>query len=916
MDGRGGRGDGGHGLFRRLLRVALRAYPRGQRERDGEEVEAAAVQALARRRREGRVGAVVLAGRMLWDVTTSGITERFRGREKRGGGMMWSDGWLDLKLAVRTLARSPGFALSAVMVLTLGIGANVVVFSAVRSTLLAPPPYPEPDRLVFLEITESVTDRPGPPRAFPWSYPKFQVLQGQASLPVEDAAAYAVRPLTLTGAGDAVRLDAEVVTPGYFSILGVTPVVGRAFTEEDNAPESTPVAVLGHGLWTDNFGSDRSVVGRDVTLNGRAVRVVGVAPPGFDGLSGSGRLWVTVAGGATLISPVLIRGAQAHWLNVVARMQATTDVATVATRMADVGQRVEEEYPTSDPTVVRGGSATSLVEARVNPEARTALLVLAAASLLLLLVACANLAGLLVARAHSRSRDSAVRSALGAGRWRVARSHVLEALVLSAAGCAVALLAADAGLGALGSLWPDRFADAGWNVGAAGVDALGVDPASVGFAVVVALLTTLLMGAIPAVVASRSAPASGLRSRSHGRRPGLFGDVRSLLVVGEIAVALTLVVGAGLLLRSLAELGRVDRGFEAESLVTFDYDIPRGSGWSEDPASFHEELLRRLDSDPTVASAALTCVPPLAGHCWIGGVREAGDRSYPEGSRPSIGIHPVSDGFFETLGVPVVMGRSFTGEDQADSRPVVVLSEAAVRELFPDDPDPLGRTVSVTMSLTPEEGPSAEVVGVVEDILFDRPANGIMPELFVSHRQEDGTGTVVARPRGEPEAVVARARTILAELDPNVPLYRVRTLDQLETDAAGDTRVLGMLLTGFALLALILACTGVWAIVSFTVSRRTREIGVRVALGADRSSVIRSVQRRAVAAGVVGVVLGGALAYGLSGLLSSVVYGVGTADPVAFAAAAATLMTVSLVASWLPARRATRVDPMEALRAE
>lgn len=831
--------------------------------------------------------------------------------------MMWSDGWMDLKVAARSLWKAPGFAVAAVVVLALGIGANTVVFSAVRSTLLTPPPYPQPDELVLLELTDSSTTRAGPPRGFPWSYPKFLVLEDEASMPVESVAAFAVRSVTLTGSGDAQRLNAELVTPGYFEILGATPAAGRAFAADDNTMESAPVTILGHGLWMDRFGGDRSVVGRDVILNGRPVTVVGVAPEDFDGLSGSARLWLTVADGATLTAPFLFRGAQAHWLRVVARAAPGAELDEIDARMGEVGRRAEATHPGTDPTVVRGGKAISLTEATVNPQAETALLVLAAASLLLLLVACTNLAGLLVARAHARSRDAAVRSALGAGRWRVARTYLLEALVLSTVGSLAALLVADGGLGILGALWPDRFADGSWNVRAGAIDGLGIDGLTVAFTAGAAVLATMLMGLIPAIVAAGARPATGLHeTRSTGRRPGFLGDVRSLLVAGEMAMALVLVVGAGLLLRSLSELSDVERGFTAESLVTFDYALPRESAWADDPAAFHEELLRRLDAEPSVGSAALACVAPLSGHCMITEVRQAGDRAFSEGSRPQVGTNFVSDGFFRTLGAEIVQGRGFTSEDRAGTRPVVVLSEAAVRELFPDDPSPIGRRVAAGISLTPEEGAGAEVVGVVEDILFDRPANGVMPELFVSYRQQEGGSTVVVRPRGTPGDVVARARAILAELDPDVPLYGLRTLDELEAAAAGDTRILGNLLTGFALLALLLACTGVWAIVSFSVSRRTREIGVRVALGADSGDVVRSVQKQGMVASVVGLVAGAGLAYWLSSLLGSVLYGVESADPLTFLGAALLLTGVSLVASWLPARRATRVDPMVALRAE
>lgn len=905
------------GAFVRLVRMALLAYPSERRHRDGAEIEAAAREAFHDRRRR-QPEALVFAVRVLGDLLWMGLRERARQRREEGDGtMMWSDGWMDLRLAARTLARAPGFTASAIFMLALGIGANTAVFSALRATLLAPPPYPQHERLVFLDLTDSSTLRPGPPRAFPFSYPKFEMLETMGTVPVEAAAAFAVRSLTLTGSGDASYVATEFVTPEYFGVIGVEPTRGRDFIEDDNAVESPLVTILGHGLWTDRYGGDPDVVGRDVILNGRPVTVVGVAPEGFDGLSGKARLWLPVSDGAALTAPFLVRGAYAHWLRVIARMDPGMDLSGLQVRMAEAGRAIDAAYPGSDPTVVRGGSAQTLDEEMVNPQAETALWVLAAASVLLLFVACANLAGLLVARVHARSRDGAVRSALGAGRWRVARGHLLEALLLAGAGCLAALFVADMGLSALGALWPDRFVDGSWNVRAPRIDGAGIDVSTVAFAAFASLVTALFVGLLPALTATGREPATRLGTRSDRVGERSFAKVRSTLVVGEIAMALMLVVGAGLLLRSITELSRVDRGFEAESLLTFDFSIPRESQWGQNPASFRQQLLERLQAEPGVESAALACVPPLAGHCSITGVRAAGDRVWPEGSRPPIGVNPVSDGFFETLGTPVLQGRTFTSADQADSQPVVVLSEAAVRELFPDDPSPIGRTISALIGLTPEDGPRAEVIGVVGDILFDRPANGVMPELFVSHRQEEeGESTVLVRARGEPLSVVPRARAVMADLDPDVPLFGVRTLDDLEATAAGDTRVLGMLLTGFAILALLLACTGVWAIVSFAVTRRTREIGVRVALGADSGAVVRAIQRRCLLASLVGVLVGAALAAALSRLLASVLFGVGTADPLTFVLAGILLVGVSALASWVPARRATRVDPMVALRAE
>ena len=626
-------------------------------------------------------------------------------------------------------------------------------------------------------------------------------------------------------------------------------------------------------------------------------------------------MWLPVHTGAALTAPFLVRGAQAHWMRAVGRLKPDATVAALDERMRAVGRAVEEAWPGSDPTSVAGASATGMVEARINDQARRSLLVLAAAAALLLLVACANLAALLAARASDRTREAAVRVALGAGRWRVARGFLAEALVLSVLGGAAAVGVAAYGVRALDALWPDRFLDASWNVRAASVSGVGVDVSVLLFAAGVAVLVGLLFGAAPALSMSHADPGRELKGGSippRGRRGG--PGLRDVLVTAEIALALVLLVGAGLLVRSLERLQDVDRGFEPGELVSFSYAVPRTSPLVEQEAELAEEYLTRLAALPGVESAAIGCVPPLAGHCMITGVSRAGGQTWEEGSRPSIGVHYVSDGWFRTLGIPVEQGRTFTSEDQKGSRPVVVLSEAAAKRLFPDG-DVLGSPVAMGTGLT-SDGVTAEVIGVVGDVLYDRPEKGIMPEAYISHRQESGVGTVMLRTRGEPLAVIPGARAALAEIAPDVPVFDIRTLDDLEADVSADTQVLSLLLSAFAGLALLLACTGVWAAVAFSVARRTRELGLRVALGAEPGAVVGLVVRRGVRLAVAGLVVGGVGAWAASRLLTSVLFGIAPTDPVAFASAGGMLLAVAVVAAWLPARRATRVDPSEALRAE
>jgi predicted permease len=589
--------------------------------------------------------------------------------------------------------------------------------------------------------------------------------------------------------------------------------------------------------------------------------------------------------------------------------------------MAAIGEGAEAAFPDGDPTVVRSGGARSLEEARTNPQARRSLLVLAVAAVLLLLVACTNLAGLFLARAGGRSRETAVRIALGASRWRVARGVLAESFLLAAAGGALALLVARAGVDLLAAAWPERFLYGGWNLRFADPATIELDRGALAFAAGLALLTGLASGLVPALAAARRDPGRDLRQGAAGalgspvrggrRRFGLRGG----LVAAEVAVTLVLVVGAGLLFRSLAELQAVDRGIEAEGLLVFEYSLPRTSRWAEDPVAFHQEYLERLRALPGVASASLGCAAPLGGHCMITLVREAGGTLYPEGSRPEIGVDFVDPAYFETLGVPLLGGRGFGPQDRPGSPPVVVLNETAARRLFPGG-EALGRRIAMGVGLTPEGSEGAEVVGIVGDVLYDTPEKGVMAEAYLSVHQEEGGSTVFLRAEGEPLALLAPARAILSQLDPDVPLSGARTLGDLEARATADTRVLGGLLAVFAGLALLLAATGVWAVVAHTVAGRTRELGLRMALGAVPGSVVALVVRQGVGPAVSGVALGAALAWAGGRALQGLLFEVSPTDPATIAGAALFLLAVAAVAAWLPGRRASRIDPMAALRAE
>ncbi|MEQ9569495.1 MAG: ABC transporter permease, partial [Longimicrobiales bacterium] len=480
---------------------------------------------------------------------------------------------------------------------------------------------------------------------------------------------------------------------------------------------------------------DDDLVGRDVTLEGRPVTVVGILPEGFAGLSSRGRFWVTPHAAAQLIRPFMVTAAQAHWLQGVGRLQPTARLEALNDAMAAVGRAAEAVAPSDDPNTVRSGAARSLMDVRVGERARRSLVVLVLASGLLLLVACANLGGLLLARSAARRRESAVRAALGAGRWRVARGHLVVSLVLALLGGAASIGVAWAASSWLTRAWPTRSLSDAWNVDVAGLGSAVPGVWTVAFAAGLSVVVGLLLGLIPVFATTRARAADHLREGTVGRRATSGRGVRGALVAGEIAVALVLVVGAGLLLRSLQALNDVDRGYAPGDLLTFQLRTPSSSAWADDLTAFHELVEARLAALPEVEAVGMGCVAPVSGHCMLTGVRRAGDRSWNEGDRPGIGVHYVSDAWFATLGVETIRGRTFDSRDQRGSAPVVVLSEQAARELFPDG-DALGNRIAMGVSLTSEStGATAEVVGVVGDVLYDRPENALMAEAYISHRQ-------------------------------------------------------------------------------------------------------------------------------------------------------------------------------------
>lgn len=826
----------------------------------------------------------------------------------------------DVKQAWRGLRRAPGFAVTAVVVLALGIGANTAVFSAVRTVLLDPPPYPEPERLVVPKLVQVKADRADTTH-MPWSYPKFERLREGLADVVEPLGGYAARTMSLTEPGSAERMTVEVVTPGYLHVLGVRPRVGRLFSDVEGATDTPPgVVLISHALWRSRFAGSPDAVGRTVVLNGSPLRVVGVLPFGFRGLTGSASAWIPVGDAGQILSSFMVKGAQAHWMHAVGRLKPGITLQDARARSRQVGGDIEAEMPLADPGAWVGADALAFLDVWGNEAAERSVLVLSGAALLVLLIAASNLAVLLLARGRSRRRETAVRLAMGSGRWRVARGQLVESLLLATLGSVVGLVLAYWGIEGIAAAWPDAFL-AGGSLEAQVVDVarISMDGVVLGFGVAVGLLTGLLFGALPALSQSDVSLVSALKEGgatvgSRGGSSGGGGGQR-LLVGAQLALALILLVGAGLMGGSLLRLNAVELGFDPDDVLVFRYATERGEG---DAWDFHRAFLERIRSLPAVEAATLAAVPPLGGYSSITLVREVEGRPpFGQGEGPAIGVNYAGPDLFRTAGIELLEGRRLEPSDATDRPEAVVISRAAVEELFEGGPA-VARTFRMGISFGEgDDNDLYRVVGVVDDVLYGRPEDGAMPMAYLPMESTGArSATVMVRTRGEPFDLIPAMRELAAGLDADLPLYRFTTSRDMVAEDVSDTRVLLGLLALFALVALLVAATGLYGIVAKSVADRRRELGLRMALGAGRGRVQGLVLRQGVATAAAGLVVGLGGAWLASRSLDGVLFDVSAHDPRAFGGAAGLLLLVALLATWLPARRATRLDPSEALRAE
>jgi putative ABC transport system permease protein len=795
----------------------------------------------------------------------------------------------DLRYSARSLVKSRGLVLPAILCLALGLGTNAALFGLVNGVLLKPLPYAEPDRIV--RVFETAPRNPDELRstALPTIADWNRDLRS-----LEPVASYSPWTFDVTGGDRPEQLLGASVSRELFSVLRVHPSIGRVFTAEEDRPRGPRAIILGHDLWQRRFGGDSAIVGRPLILDGEQFTVIGVMPRGF-AFPVTAELWASTA-----VDHEFDARAARH-VSVLGRLRSNATIEIASAELTRLEQRLAERFPRN---YTDYGIRLIPLHERMVGNVRPALLTLFGAVSFVLLIACANVANLLLARASTRRTEMAVRAALGATRARIVRQLVLESLMLSLVGGVAGTVVATGMLGVLRALGPEsipRLAD------------VSVDTTVLLFTFVVALVTGLVFGLTPALAASRADTQSMLREDGRGSTASRSRQrVRGALVVAELALALVLLVGAGLLIRSLNALTAVDPGVRVENVLTFNIGLPP-SKFEDRPfiVDFYRQLRERLAAAPGVTSVALASRLPLSGDDHSARVRLPSEPDAP-GSGRQVQDRAITPEYFRTLGIPLRAGREFTDADAASAPPVVIINEALARRLFPNESALGKRIIPSRAGNVPRE-----VVGVVGDARqfgVDVPAE---PEFYIPHTQDPWPWmNVVVRTAGDPVSFARTAESVVWSMDRTIPLTRVQTMEDLFATSIAPRRFNMIVLGTFACVALLLAVVGIYGVMASLVAQRTREIGIRVALGAGRSHVVGLIVGHAAVLAAIGVAIGLGAAFALSRLMRGLVFGVGPADPLTFAATGVILATVALAASYAPARRAMRVDPVIALRNE
>jgi predicted permease len=842
-------------------------------------------------RRFGNVDAIAAACR--------GIDEQWYREQRRAG--MWADLRQDAAYAIRTLMHSRGFAATAILTLALGIGANTAIFSVISGVLFRPAPFHDPSRVVFLWSTGPSIARepltPGRMLDFREQMTSFSAFAGISQIPVN-----------LTGSGEPERIAASSVSSSFFDVLGAPALLGEPF-HAGRADDRD--VVLSYGLWVRQFGADRGIVGRPITLNGTVRRVVAVMPADFDwpaitgtpGLSKGPELWIPGTSRDIPRMPTeqgdLAANRRSGYLRAVARLKDGVSLDQARQEAQAIATRLGQQYPREDGG--RGATVVSLEEQFVGPARRPMFLLLGGVGFVLA-IACANIASLLLSRGAARRREIALRFALGASRGRVIRQLLTESTVLAVVSAAVGLIVAWWGVQWLVAMSP---------AGLPGVDRAALDSRVLTFTALLSIATGVLCGLIPALQTSATAVRGDLEAGGRAGDSRRSGRTRDALVAVEIAVALVLLVGAGLLLRSFHSLSRVDTGIETTNLLTFDVFLGGDRAQVDQRRiDFYEQALKAIAAVPGVSRAGAAVTLPIGGDDFGTSVTIEGQPALPPGEQPRVGFQVVTPGYFETMGIPVLSGRDFAAHDTAEAPPVVMVNETFARQHWPGT-DPVGRRLKIGSG----RSGWVTVVGLAGDIRHLGPATPPRPELYQPFTQNSFPFMAfVVRTHMSPNATVPAIRAAIASIDPAQPISGVSTMEQHLATALSRPRFLSTLVAAFGALALVLSTVGVYGVMAYAVAQRTREIAIRTALGATKREVMRLVLSKAGWLAAAGVAAGLATSAALSRLLAGQLFGIRATDASTYAAAVVLLAGVALVAAALPAVQASRIPGADALR--
>ncbi len=804
----------------------------------------------------------------------------------------------DLKYGLRMLAKSPGFTIIAVLTLALGIGANTAIFSVINATLLARLPYSHPDRLVM--VWEHHPSRGFPHNSVsPGNFLRWQ----DANTVFDQMAAFVDIRADLTGTGEPEQMPGQAVTPNLFPLLGINARLGRTFVTEEGRPGNDGVVVLSDGLWQRRFGGAPDIVGKKIMLGGKSAIVVGVMPSGFQLLIQRGSF---IGEHAQFWSPLAFKPEDrtpiGRYLMVVARLKPGVALAQAQSQMDSISADLAKQFPEIDT-----GWGTQLVglHDQFFGSIRPALLVLLGAVGFVLLIACANVANLLLGRAARRRRELAIRFTMGASRARIARQLLTETMILAVAGGSAGALLAFWGADLLLALSPKGLIDS---------HALKVDFRVLAFLTALTVLTGLLFGLLPALFATRTSPGDSLKEGERNFGVPVRGKrARNFFVIGEIGLALVLLTGSGLLVKSFLRLLNVSPGFDPHNLLMLKVDLP-STRYSKDPEviAFFADLLQRIKALPGVESASASSSLPFTG-IGSGTSFTIEGRPASPGNELNTEVRVVEPDYFRTMQIPLQQGRLFTSQEDARESHVVIVSEALVRKYFPNQ-NPLGKKITIDMK---DQNVPSEIVGLVGDVKHHGLDSTPRPTIYWPHPElVYNSMTLVVRSETDPIPLTRSIRAIVQSLDPDLPVSEVRTMEQWMSDNVAQARFNTLLLGIFSAVALLLAVIGIYGVMSATITERTHDIGVRMALGATP----RDIWRHTLAAGAIitlaGVSAGLAASLMLTRLLASLLYEVKPGDPATFALVTIVLASVALLACYLPARRALRVDPMIALRYE